>query len=250
MVVAALVAVCMDVATLQAMNDGSLMAVRTLAGFAQGVLVWGALVWGAVSLLLRAADPDRLSGLFMLLQTLAQAAIAALLAFTVLPRLGIAGGFVLLAVLTLGVLMLVRWQPERLPAILEEVCLVDGTGVAPAHRVRPALCDRCPVGLSGTIGQIGRPGWARCPVADRRHPVHAGAGWRLRHPDGAAYPGVVDAGDGGPGVGRCPVGLWSRRSGWWGTRRIRSRWSAPCFPWGWSAWWPRFADTPNRTVRG
>ncbi|WP_237720848.1 hypothetical protein [Pseudomonas asplenii] len=115
MVVAALVAVCMDVATLQAMNDGSLMAVRTLAGFAQGVLVWG-----AVSLLLRAADPDRLSGLFMLLQTLAQAAIAALLAFTVLPRLGIAGGFVLLAVLTLGVLALVRWQPERLPAILEE----------------------------------------------------------------------------------------------------------------------------------
>lgn len=114
MVVAALVAVCMDVATLRAMSDASLIAVRTLAGFAQGMLVWG-----GVSLLLRVAEPDRLSGLFMLLQTLAQAAIAALLAFTVLPRFGISGGFLLLALLTLFVLVLVRWQPDRLPPILD-----------------------------------------------------------------------------------------------------------------------------------
>lgn len=113
-VVAALATAFMDAMTIRAMSDTMLIVVRTMAGFSEGVLVWG-----AVSLLLRNAEPDRLSGVFMLVQTLAQALIALLLTFAVLPAQGISGGFLLLALITLFVMGLRRWQPDRLIPVAE-----------------------------------------------------------------------------------------------------------------------------------
>ncbi len=69
-----------------------MVAARAAAGTAGGILVWI-----AIAAVTRAARPDRLSGIFLMAQTLAQAALAAILPITLMPRYGANGGLASLA---------------------------------------------------------------------------------------------------------------------------------------------------------
>ena len=72
------------------------VAARALAGLASGMLVWIAVV-----MITRAKAPDRLAGIFLTAQTLAQAALAAVLPVTAMLRFGADGGLATLAALAL-----------------------------------------------------------------------------------------------------------------------------------------------------
>ncbi len=100
-VVAALLAALLNLATVQAQGDAAFVALRAVAGLAEGLLVWVATVS-----IVRAATPDRITAVFMVLQALAQIALAAALALWVLPAAGWQGGFVAMAATCLLVLPL------------------------------------------------------------------------------------------------------------------------------------------------
>lgn len=109
-VVAILAASGMDLITANTTGDGALALTRALAGLAEGLLLWG-----TVNLIVQGPAPDRLAGVFMVVQTLGQAAVAAMLAYWVLPIQSTSSyGFVFLGALTAASLLLVRWQPVRL----------------------------------------------------------------------------------------------------------------------------------------
>ncbi|NWF11638.1 SDR family NAD(P)-dependent oxidoreductase [Pseudomonas salomonii] len=109
-VVAILAASGMDLITANTTGDGALALTRALAGLAEGLLLWG-----TVNLIVQGPAPDRVAGVFMVVQTLGQAAVAAVLAYWVLPIQSTSSyGFVFLGVLTAASLLLVRWQPSRL----------------------------------------------------------------------------------------------------------------------------------------
>ncbi len=75
---------------------GDLIAVRLLAGLGTGVLVWV-----SSSLIVRVRNAERIAGVFLASQTLAQAAVAALLALLIVPSGGWQWGFLTLAVIVL-----------------------------------------------------------------------------------------------------------------------------------------------------
>ena len=76
-------------------SDGGLFAVRIAAGLGEGVLIWI-----AIGLIVRAARPERWSGIYLALQTLAQLALATAMGLAIVPQFGSAGGFRLLALVT------------------------------------------------------------------------------------------------------------------------------------------------------
>ncbi|WP_371182850.1 MFS transporter [Xanthomonas sacchari] len=105
-VVAALLAAALNLATVQAQGDAAFVALRAAAGLAEGLLVWVATVS-----IVRAATPDRVTAVFMVLQALAQIALAAALALWVLPAAGWKGGFVAMAATCLLVMPLAAALP-------------------------------------------------------------------------------------------------------------------------------------------
>jgi MFS transporter, DHA1 family, inner membrane transport protein len=109
----ALLTVALDLATLWAHGDGQMLAVRSAAGLAEGVLVWG-----ATGVIVRTGEPARLGGVFFVTQTIAQAAVGAVLANAVLPYAGWKAGFAALAVLTLLALPLAFVQPAKLEPLV------------------------------------------------------------------------------------------------------------------------------------
>ncbi|WP_420010193.1 MFS transporter [Xanthomonas sacchari] len=116
-VVAALLAASLNLATVQAQGDAAFVALRAAAGLAEGLLVWVATVS-----IVRAATPDRVTAVFMVLQALAQIALAAALALWVLPAAGWQGGFVAMAATCLLVLPLAA----ALPAAASQAPAVGG----------------------------------------------------------------------------------------------------------------------------
>jgi len=108
-IVAALLAAGLDLLTLLASGDGAMTAVRAAAGLAEGVLIWG-----ATGVVVRTANPSRVAGIFFVVQTLAQAALGALLANAVIPHAGWHGGFVTLSAVMLLPCLLAFMQPARL----------------------------------------------------------------------------------------------------------------------------------------
>lgn len=95
----ALLAACataaLDVATSQASGDGQLSALRAAAGLAEGVLVWV-----TTSVIVRSQRPARLAAIFVIVQTVCQAAMAALLAAAIVPMGGWQGGFMALGLMS------------------------------------------------------------------------------------------------------------------------------------------------------
>jgi hypothetical protein len=85
------------------------VASRGAAGAAGGVLVWIAIV-----LITRAARPERYSGIFLVAQTLAQAALAAVLPLTLMPHFGANGGLAALSGLAVLSVTASAWIPSAL----------------------------------------------------------------------------------------------------------------------------------------
>lgn len=123
-IVAALLAALLNLATLQAQGDAAFVALRAIAGLAEGLLVWVATVS-----IVRAATPDRITAVFMVLQALAQIALASALALWVLPAAGWKGGFVAMAATCLLVLPLAAAlpAPARLAPAATAHCAATAT---------------------------------------------------------------------------------------------------------------------------
>nr|WP_315427193.1 MFS transporter [uncultured Albidiferax sp.] len=108
-IIAALFTAAFDLLTLRATGDGSLLAVRVAAGFAEGVLVWG-----TTGVVVRCSEPARVGGIFFVTQTIAQALLGVVLADAVIPRWGWQGSFATLAGLSLLPCLLAWLQPAKL----------------------------------------------------------------------------------------------------------------------------------------
>ena len=94
---------------------GDLMLTRVFAGFGSGVLVWV-----TTSLIVRVDHPERLAGIFLAAQTLAQAAFAALLALAIVPSGGWSLGFTVLGLLVVAPCLLVGWLPNQMHGLTEQ----------------------------------------------------------------------------------------------------------------------------------
>lgn len=122
-VLAALAAAAGHAAALWAGGDAAFLAVRALTGLAEGTMVWV-----ATSVIVRSPLPDRLAGLFLVAQTLAQAAAAALLALVIIPLHGWPGGFVLLGVAALGACAVAQALPRGVaPLAAAQAGRIQGT---------------------------------------------------------------------------------------------------------------------------
>lgn len=116
-----------DFATGTSAGLGAYVACRALAGLLEGLLVVI-----AIELIARAMTAERLSGYFVMLQTLAQAALALLLAWLVVPRWGSAGGFATLGVVSLVSLPVILRAPPGFGPLPR---LEPGRGVLSVHSV-------------------------------------------------------------------------------------------------------------------
>ncbi|TPG20549.1 MFS transporter [Sphingomonas koreensis] len=110
---AALSLAAIDAATPWA-SGGAIIATRAAAGIPEGVLIWL-----AIGFIARTANPARWAAIYLLTQTLAQLALAGLLASVVLARGGSAGGFAMLAGISLAPLAVLPWLPRAYPPLDE-----------------------------------------------------------------------------------------------------------------------------------
>ncbi|MCY1299007.1 Major Facilitator Superfamily protein [compost metagenome] len=94
-------------------DDFELIVLRGLAGLGEGVLVWA-----TTSIIVRSKVPGRITGIFMVVQTLSQATLVSALAWWVLPFTSWQGGFWVLAGLSLAAAALAKLQPAALPALV------------------------------------------------------------------------------------------------------------------------------------
>jgi hypothetical protein len=92
-VVSSLVLAALNIATLWASGE-TVTLVRALAGVPSGVLIWI-----TIAMIARSPTPERWSGIYLTIQTLAQFVLAAAITAWVISRAGANGGFVALAVL-------------------------------------------------------------------------------------------------------------------------------------------------------
>lgn len=107
------------------LDGGAIFAARIGAGLAEGVLIWV-----AIGFIVRSAQPERWSGFYLAIQTVAQFAVAALLGLFVLAHAGSAGGFSLLGAVTLAGLLAVPWMPRAYPPLAPGN---EGGGAPPAR---------------------------------------------------------------------------------------------------------------------
>jgi DHA1 family inner membrane transport protein len=111
-----------DLATPRCAGVG-LFAARALAGVGEGVLIWI-----AIGFIVGTVRPERWSGLYLALQTLAQCALASVIGlFAASSR----GGFATLGLVTLAGLAAVRWMPaaHRVAAVARQGGMPRGRGV-------------------------------------------------------------------------------------------------------------------------
>lgn len=122
-VVALLITAGLDIFT-PGLDPTMLLVARGAAGLAEGVLVWI-----AIGLIVRTAQPARWSGLYLMLQTLAQLALATLLGTFVIADGGSSAGFAWLA----GVSLLALAAVPFLPAAYAPLEGDDADGLPPAR---------------------------------------------------------------------------------------------------------------------
>ena len=84
------------------------IAVRGLAGVFAGLMLWM-----AISMISRAGRPERASGVFVVVQTVAQLILAAALPATVVPQFGINGALVVLAGISVLTAVAAALGPDR-----------------------------------------------------------------------------------------------------------------------------------------
>jgi len=110
-IVSLILLAAIDAATPFARGEAVTLA-RALAGAPSGVLVWI-----TICLIARAPTPERWSGIYLTVQTLAQFLFAAFLTAAVVPRYGAGGGFVGLAALCGLSAVFAFLLPENLAAL-------------------------------------------------------------------------------------------------------------------------------------
>jgi hypothetical protein len=118
---ALIVAAAADLAT-PTLAPAALFAARIVAGLAEGVLVWI-----AIGYIIRTAHPDRWSGVYLMLQTLAQFLIA-----SVLGSIGAGShtGFAILAAVTVAGLAAVPFIPTAYQPLERDA---EGSSLVPAR---------------------------------------------------------------------------------------------------------------------
>jgi hypothetical protein len=92
-VISALALAALNIATVWASGE-TVTLIRALAGVPSGVLIWI-----TIAMIARSPTPERWSGIYLTIQTLAQFMVASALTAWVISRAGANGGFVALAVL-------------------------------------------------------------------------------------------------------------------------------------------------------
>ncbi len=85
-------------------SGGGIFAVRIAAGLGEGVLIWI-----AIGFIVGTARPERWSGIYLALQTLAQCALATIIGLFAASS---SGGFGTLGVVTLAGILAVWWMPD------------------------------------------------------------------------------------------------------------------------------------------
>lgn len=108
-------------------DTGGLFLARILAGLGEGVLVWI-----AIGFIVRTVRPERWSGIYLALQTLAQLALASIIG---LRGAGVAEGFAILGIVTLAGVAAVAWIPDGYQPLASDA----SSGGAPAIRGALAL---------------------------------------------------------------------------------------------------------------
>ena len=88
------------------------VAGRALAGLGGGITVWI-----AIGVITHGRAPARLSGLFLALQTAAQALLAAILPISLMPTYGANGGFIALAAISAFAVVTIPFLPAALPTL-------------------------------------------------------------------------------------------------------------------------------------
>ncbi|WP_028225007.1 MFS transporter [Paraburkholderia ferrariae] len=106
---AAIIISALDGLTALLTGDMSLAIVRAAAGVGEGVLVWV-----TTCVIVRSRTADRIAGIFLTVQTLAQTGVAAVLARAVIPHWSWQGGFVTLSAVALLPCVLLLWLPGNL----------------------------------------------------------------------------------------------------------------------------------------
>ncbi|MGO4639403.1 MFS transporter [Mesorhizobium sp. 2RAF45] len=124
-----------NVWTAYAAGADALMAARALAGLAEG-----GLVAVATELIARSRRAERIGGFFVTMQTLAQCALALLLALYVIPAAGSAGGFLILAVVCVLSLIVAFVVPADYADLPKDENL---TNVLTAPSITALLCVFC-----------------------------------------------------------------------------------------------------------
>ena len=118
-----------------------LAAVRSAAGLGEG-----ALMWVTTCIIVRSRVPDRIAGIFLVTQALAQAALAAIFAGLVIPRAGWHGGFVVLAAVSLAPCIAVAWLPARVAPLAAQTLDKFSWSVTAALPLAVALLQLAAIG--------------------------------------------------------------------------------------------------------
>jgi hypothetical protein len=109
------------------LGTGALFGARIVAGLGEGVLIWI-----AIGFIVRTDRPERWSGIYLAVQTLAQFALAGTLGWF---AAGSAGGFTALGAVTLAGLLALPWMPRAWPPL----AVSDDAGGMPSARGLVAL---------------------------------------------------------------------------------------------------------------
>lgn len=111
-----------NVASLWA-SGGELIAVRSLCGLFAGLMLWG-----TIGMISRSAHPERQSGIFATVQTLAQLALAAILPPTAMAIGGVNAALACLAAISLTAALAALWAPAAMAELPRDE---SGSGAIP-----------------------------------------------------------------------------------------------------------------------
>jgi len=140
-VAAALATALFDFGSLALATDAGFVAGRALAGLSEGVLVWV-----TTCVIVRSNAPERLAGAFLVAQTLAQAAVAALLATSIVPRFGWQGAFAALGILSAAVAFAVPFLPAALDPLAASGAPKLGVSPAVVLTLAVVFCEMATLG--------------------------------------------------------------------------------------------------------
>ena len=104
-------------------SGGELIAVRSLCGLFAGLMLWG-----TISMISRSAHPERQSGIFAIVQTVAQLALAAILPSTAMAMGGVNAALICLAAISVTAAVAALWAPDAMAELPKDE---SGSGAIP-----------------------------------------------------------------------------------------------------------------------